>query len=161
MAEHPEITLGAADIAPTVTQVDKDKLWAELVAELNAIGPAFKDRRRWQHYCTDSVGAAKKKADEFRKNSGPEPAGQQFPPPSPPRCPRAERHSVDIEAEALIRGQQRQVELAVARLAALEQQTSAIRQLTLVLLLLVLMTSATRQPCLPLPCRPPTPPPLD
>ncbi|KAG0435889.1 hypothetical protein HPB47_018262 [Ixodes persulcatus] len=64
-------------------------------------------------------------------------------------------------AEELIRGQQRLVELAVARLAALEQQTSAIRQLTLVLVLLVLMTSATRQPCLPLPCRPPTPPPLD
>ncbi|KAG0427505.1 hypothetical protein HPB47_025433 [Ixodes persulcatus] len=80
--------------------------------------------------------------------------------PGPP-CPRAERHSDDTVADELVRGQQRLVELAVARLPALEQQTSAIRQLTLVLLLLVLMTSATRQPCLPLPCRPPTPPPLD
>ncbi|KAG0430260.1 hypothetical protein HPB47_022861 [Ixodes persulcatus] len=53
-----------------VTQIDKYKLWAELVAELNAIGPAVKDRRRWQHYWTDRVRAAKKKADEFRKNSG-------------------------------------------------------------------------------------------
>ncbi|XP_040078087.1 uncharacterized protein LOC115325108 [Ixodes scapularis] len=70
MAEHTQIALGAADIAPTVTQVDKDKLWAELVAELNAIGPAVKDRRRWQHYWTDRVAAAKKKAYEFRNNSG-------------------------------------------------------------------------------------------
>ncbi|KAG0440600.1 hypothetical protein HPB47_016243 [Ixodes persulcatus] len=111
-----------------VTQMNKDKLWAEFVAELNAIGPAVKDRRRWQHYWTDRVRAAKKKADEFRKNSG---------------------------------GQQRLMELAVARLAALEQQTSAIRQLPLVLLLVVLMTSATRQPGLPLPCKPLTPTPLD
>ncbi|KAG0443986.1 hypothetical protein HPB47_014313 [Ixodes persulcatus] len=204
MTEHPQIALGAADLSPTITQTDKVKLWAELVAELNAIGPAVKDRRRWQHYWTDRVRAAKKKADEFRRNSGgtgggavPGEAGriiaivgpdavegcgapavpgpqlgsqsplclaQSQPPSRPrprPRCPRAERHSVDAVTEALIRGQQRLVELAVARLAALEQQTSAIRQLTLVLLLLVLMTSATRQPCLPLPCRPPTPPPLD
>ncbi|KAG0418984.1 hypothetical protein HPB47_004449 [Ixodes persulcatus] len=56
-------------LSPTA-RVDKDKLWAELVAELNAIGPAVKDRRRWQHYWTVRVRAAKKKADEFRKNSG-------------------------------------------------------------------------------------------
>ncbi|KAM7304155.1 hypothetical protein ISCGN_014055 [Ixodes scapularis] len=213
MAEHPQIALGAADLAPTATQLNKDKLWAELVAELNAIGPAVKDRRRWQHYWTD-VRAAKKKADEFPKNSGgtggngvPGEAGRiiaiigpeavegcghrrcrghrlyhhqlrqaavyslerfqepvapsQTPSRPRPRCPQAERHSVGTVAEELIRCQQRLVELAVARLAALEQQTSAIRQLTLVLLLLVLITSATRQPCLPLPCRPLTTPPLD
>ncbi|XP_040064867.1 uncharacterized protein LOC115323186 [Ixodes scapularis] len=53
-----------------VTQMEKDQLWAELVAELNAIGPAIKNRRSWQHYWTDRVRAAKKKADEFSRNSG-------------------------------------------------------------------------------------------
>lgn len=70
MREHREIAQGAAEIAPTLTQVQKENLWALLVTELNDIGPAVKDRKRWQHYWRDRVLAAKKKAAEFRKNSG-------------------------------------------------------------------------------------------
>lgn len=70
MRDHPQITRAASDFTGGVTRESKEKLWRQLTAELNALGPATKSPARWRHYWTDKVSWAKKKAVDFRQSSG-------------------------------------------------------------------------------------------
>lgn len=70
MGEHPEIAATATELSPGLTVARKNALWAELVRQLNAVGPAIKSRADWQHFWARRVRNAKARCADFRSNSG-------------------------------------------------------------------------------------------
>ncbi|KAG0426110.1 hypothetical protein HPB47_026762 [Ixodes persulcatus] len=144
--------------------VKEEKLWKQLTAELNAIGPATKSLARWRHYWTDKVSWATRKAVDFRQSSGgsvPGEAGVVLDVVGHDasndcgsvKLPGRPEGSHDA-AEEHLEDQRRLVDLAEAKAAASEQVPRS-------LLLLVAMLATALQRVVLVPGRPPTPPQLD